>query len=104
MTTDTKATVCTVGPRLSGKTSIITGAGSGMGYEAAVRFLEEDGNVVAVDLKDEGLKRLEAERGSEKLVTAVCDVTDRDRVAAVVGEAVDRFGALDCYFNNAGIP
>jgi 3-oxoacyl-[acyl-carrier protein] reductase len=103
MTTETKATVSSVGPRLTGKTTIITGAGSGMGYAAAARFLAEGGNVVAVDLKDAGLKQLESEHGSDALVTSVCDVTDQSAVSAVVDDTVERFGSLDVYFNNAGI-
>lgn len=102
--TETKATVSSVGPRLTGKTSIITGAGSGMGYSAAERFLAEGGNVVAVDLREDGLKRLAAAHGSDALVTRTLDVTDAAGVAELVGETVDRFGGLDCYFNNAGVP
>ena len=104
MTTETKATVSSVGPRLTGKTSIITGAGSGMGYAAAERFLAEGGNVVAVDLKEEGLKKLEDAHGGDALLTRTVDVTDADGVKALVDETVERFGAIDTYFNNAGVP
>ncbi len=91
-------------PRLTGKTTIITGAGSGMGYASATRFLAEGANVVAVDLKAEGLERLEAEHGGDSLLTSRCDVTDQEAVDALVASTVERFGALDVYFNNAGIP
>ena len=58
MSTDVTVQVSSVGPRLTGKTSIITGAGSGMGYAAVERFLAEGGDVVAIDLRDEGLEKL----------------------------------------------
>jgi 3-oxoacyl-[acyl-carrier protein] reductase len=104
MTTETKAAVSSVGRRLTGKTSIITGAGSGMGYAAAERFLAEGGNVVAVDLRPDGLARLEETHGSDALLTRTLDVTDAAGVQALVDETVERYGALDCYFNNAGAP
>ncbi len=104
MTTETKATVSSVGPRLTGKTSIITGAGSGMGYAAAERFLAEGGNVVAVDLKEGGLNGLEESHGGDALLTRTLDVTDQESITALVADTVKRFGSVDCYFNNAGVP
>lgn len=104
MTSETKARVSSVGPRLTGRTSIITGAGSGMGYAAAERFLAEGGNVVAVDLKGDGLAALEEAHGSDALLTRTLDVTDADGVKALVDATVERYGSLDCFFNNAGAP
>lgn len=104
MSTDVTVQVSSVGPRLTGKTSIITGAGSGMGYAAVERFLAEGGDVVAIDLREEGLEKLRAAHGEEHLMTSTCDVTDQQAVSDVVGAAVDRFGAVDVYFNNAGVP
>src|SRR6185312_12736526 len=96
--------VSTVGPRLTGKTTIITGAGSGMGYATVERFLEEDGNVVALDLRADGLEELAAKHDGAPLVTHACDVTNAAAVAAVVAETVESFGAVDAFFNNAGVP
>ena len=96
--------VSTAGPRLTGKTSIITGAGSGMGYATVERFLEEEGNVVALDLREDGLEKLTAAHGDERLLTRTCDVTDarrRRRRGGRDGRAV-RGGRR--YFNNAGVP
>jgi len=102
--TSTQVKVSSPGPRLTGKTTIITGAGSGMGLAAAERFLAEEGNVVAIDLKADGLDRLAETHGDERLLTFTCDVTDQQAVSEVVRATVDRFGAVDVYFNNAGIP
>jgi 3-oxoacyl-[acyl-carrier protein] reductase len=102
--TDTTVRVSSVGPRLTGKTSIITGAGSGMGYSSVERFLAEGANVTAIDLRDEGLERLRASQGDERLMTVTCDVTDQQAIDDAVRATIDRFGALDVYFNNAGVP
>ena len=104
MSTQVTSQVSGVGPRLTGKTSIITGAGSGMGHATVERFLAEGGDVVALDLRDDGLERLRASHGDEHLHTVACDVLDQAAINDVVATAQERFGGLDCYFNNAGVP
>ena len=87
------------------RTYIVTGAGGGMG-SAAVRLLSERGaNVLAVDLKPEGLEALaaELEGSSSELATATADVGSAGDVEAFVEQAVARFGGLDGIFNVAGI-
>jgi 3-oxoacyl-[acyl-carrier protein] reductase len=103
--TATAPAVSTVGPRLTGKTSIITGGASGMGLAAVERFLAEGGNVVAVDINDDNLERLaSAHAGDDALVTTRADVTDQAAIDAVVADPAARFGSVDVYFNNAGAP
>ncbi|MSW96500.1 MAG: glucose 1-dehydrogenase [Actinobacteria bacterium] len=89
---------------MTGTTTIITGAGSGMGRASVERFLAEGGNVVAVDIRDEGLAELRSIYGDEHLLTATCDAADQAAVNDVVQQTLDRFGAVDVYFNNAGVP
>lgn len=93
-----------IAARLTDKTAIITGAASGMGKAAVERFLAEGANVVAVDLNGDAIAALQVEHSSDGLVTAVIDVTDGGAVQHVVDTTIERFGALDVYFNNAGIP
>jgi 3-oxoacyl-[acyl-carrier protein] reductase len=88
--------------RLDGKTAIITGAASGMGRAAVIRFLELGANVVAVDRDAAGLETLDLP--ASRAATAVVDVTDEPAVHALVADAIDRFGQVDTYFNNAGVP
>jgi NAD(P)-dependent dehydrogenase (short-subunit alcohol dehydrogenase family) len=87
--------------RLDGKAALITGGASGIG-EATVRlFAAEGARVVIADVQDERGRRLAGELGG----TAVyqhCDVGREADVQAAVGQAVERFGRLDCIFNNAG--
>jgi 3-oxoacyl-[acyl-carrier protein] reductase len=88
--------------RLDGKTAIITGAASGMGRASVARFLELGANVVAVDRDAAGLATLDLP--AARAATAVVDVTDEPAVHALVADAIDRFGQVDTYFNNAGVP
>ncbi len=79
--------------RLEGKVCVITGAASGIGADAALRFAEEGARVVGVDLADV--------RGVD--LSIVADVGDEEAVAGLYGEARERFGRIDVLFNNAGI-
>jgi NAD(P)-dependent dehydrogenase (short-subunit alcohol dehydrogenase family) len=79
--------------RLEGKVCVITGAASGIGADAALRFTEEGARVVGVDLADVRAVDL----------SIVADVGDEDAVAALYREARERFGRIDVLFNNAGI-
>lgn len=88
--------------RLEGRTAIITGGGSGMGLASVHRFLSEGANVVSVDINAEGAQR-SIEGHEDRAVAARVDVTDASAVEQVISETVERFGALDCYFNNAGV-
>ncbi|CAG8461055.1 5737_t:CDS:2, partial [Scutellospora calospora] len=96
--------------RLDGKVAIITGAGSGIGFESAVLFAREGAFVVAADIN---LKSAEAvvERIKEKFplnvhrrsVAYKVDVSKEDEVKKLVEFTLKEFGKLDVMFNNAGI-
>src|SRR5918996_1236586 len=92
--------------RLEGKSTVITGAGSGVGRASARRFAEEGARVVCADLDGDAAKEtvrlIEAAGGTAAAVTA--DVSSEDDVVAMLDAAVERFGRLDVLFNNVGIP
>ena len=90
---------------LAGRTSVITGAASGIGREMALTFARAGADVVLADVDAAGLAetaRLAQDLGA-KAVEAVTDVTRRDQVDALVATALSRFARLDVMANVAGI-
>ncbi len=87
--------------RLSGKAALITGAASGMGAATARMFAAEGAHVLIADLQEESGKALAEELGDAGMF-ARCDVSIEADVAGAVALAEERWGRLDCIFNNAG--
>jgi len=91
--------------RLTDKVALITGAGMGMGREAAVLFAAEGARVVVCDINktaaDETVMLVEKAGG--QAVAAVGDVAIEDDVKKMVEAGVKRFGALHVLYNNAGV-
>ena len=90
---------------LEGKVAVITGAASGIGRETSLLFAQEGAKLALADVDDRGVvetARMVAQREGEA-IHVHCDVADRDQVDALVAAAVERFGRLDCAFNNAGV-
>lgn len=90
--------------QIHGSSVIITGAGSGVGRALAVAFARAGGRVACVGRR---LERLEetvsaiAADGGEA-VALQADVTDQAQVDRLMTQVVERFGAIDVLFNNAG--
>ena len=90
--------------KLEGKIAIVTGAGKGIGREAALAIAEEGATVVAVartqaDL-DETVKMIEEKGG--KAVSLSRDLTDGQQVQSMVDAVVGKYGRIDILVNNAG--
>lgn len=92
-------------PRFDGKVVVITGAAGGIGRATAVRFASEGARVVLVDKAPHALHESLAavERAGGKAVGVEADVTKPADVERYVAAAVEHFGGIDCFFNNAGI-
>jgi NAD(P)-dependent dehydrogenase (short-subunit alcohol dehydrogenase family) len=88
--------------RLDGKVCVITGAGGGMGREAAVVFSAEGGKVCVADV-DAGLADETVEQCSGEALAVSVDVADEDGVRAMYAATAERFGGVDVLYNNAGI-
>lgn len=91
-----------MGNRLEGKTAVVTGGASGIGEATVRRFVAEGANVMIADLQGEAAELLATELGG-KTEAQQLDVTDLEAVEALMALTVQRFGALDIVFNNAGI-
>lgn len=93
--------------RFEQKSVIITGGGSGLGRAAAERIASEGGNLLLVDIDEAGLDATRAAigeaGGSGRVVTRTANVADEAEVRRYVDAAVSEFGAIDGFFNNAGV-
>lgn len=91
--------------RFQEKVVLVTGAASGIGLAAALRFASEGAALVLGDQNEEGLARVqkEIETAGGRAVSRALDVADRAQVEALTAAAPSSFGGLDIVFNNAGI-
>jgi NAD(P)-dependent dehydrogenase (short-subunit alcohol dehydrogenase family) len=89
--------------RFTGKSIIVTGAGSGIGRAAAALFAAEGGQVIVADKKG-AEATAEAIRASGGIARAIdMDAGSEEDVVRTVALACDTFGGLDVMFANAGI-
>jgi NAD(P)-dependent dehydrogenase (short-subunit alcohol dehydrogenase family) len=90
---------------LSGKTALVTGAGSGIGRVTARRFADEGANVVVADVVEETgrgtVERIEDAGGEATFVEV--DVSDPESVERMVEVTCETYGTLEFAHNNAGI-
>jgi NAD(P)-dependent dehydrogenase (short-subunit alcohol dehydrogenase family) len=87
--------------RLDEKVVVITGAGSGIGREAALLFSGEGASVCVADVSEEAGSQTAAEC-REGFFCRV-DVTSPESVEAMYRATADRYGGIDVLYNNAGI-
>jgi NAD(P)-dependent dehydrogenase (short-subunit alcohol dehydrogenase family) len=87
--------------RLDGKVCVITGAGGGMGREAALAFSEEGAQVCAADVDGDAAEQ--TARDTRAAFAVQVDVADEDSVRSMYAQTVERYGGIDVLYNNAGI-
>jgi len=86
---------------LEGKVAVITGGASGIGAATVRLFVNEGARVVIADMQRERGEALAKELGNAATFVA-CEVRQEDQGKKAIEAAVERFGRLDCIFNNAG--
>jgi NAD(P)-dependent dehydrogenase (short-subunit alcohol dehydrogenase family) len=93
------------GPLLDGKAALITGAASGQGRAAALRFAAEGAAIAVADVNEPGAAETAGmvERAGGRAVAVRADVSVRGDVSRMVGTCVDAFGRLDVLYNNAAV-
>ena len=91
--------------RFVDKVVVITGAAGGIGRAAAARFAAEGARLLLVDVNVGGLAETLAavERAGGQGLVVEADVTRIAEVQRYVAAAVERWGGIDGFFNNAGI-
>jgi 3alpha(or 20beta)-hydroxysteroid dehydrogenase len=91
--------------RFTNKVALITGGAGGIGRAAAVRFAAEGAHVVLVDVAAAALAESVAavEKVGGEVLAVEADVTRLTDVERYTEAAMTRFGAIDVFFNNAGV-
>jgi len=90
---------------IKGKVFVVTGAGSGMGKELTISLLNKGSKVAAVDIKSESLEDLRKSVGKneKELSTHILDISNKEAVAKLPKEIIEKQGNIDAIINNAGI-
>src|SRR3712207_5884792 len=86
----------------AGKVAVVTGGANGIGRSVSLGFAQRGARVVIVDHDREAGEALAAEIGRAALFRQA-DVTRSAEVQAYVHAAINAFGRVDCFHNNAGI-
>lgn len=89
-------------PLLENKTCVVTGGAGSLGFAATFLFMEEGANVVLIDLSMDALEQRAKDLPHDRILLAAADVSQADDVARYVSATVERFGAIDVLFSNAG--
>ena len=93
--------------RLQDQVAIVTGAGSGIGKETALLFLEHGAKVVLADINNETLEEtfeiIKQKKLNSNACISVVDVSSENDIESMINLAIDHFGGLNILFNNAWI-
>ena len=89
----------------TGKVALVTGGGNGIGRATSTAFARHGAKVVVVDRDGAGAEATAGiirQNGGDAIAVAA-DVTKSEEVKTYVRMAIEKYGQIDCFFNNAGI-
>lgn len=90
--------------RLQDKVAIITGAGQGIGFSYAERFLAEGAKVVVAEINEEraasAMSKLE---GHGDVIGVATDISNEDSAQACAAATIEQYGTIDILVNNAAL-
>jgi 3-oxoacyl-[acyl-carrier protein] reductase len=89
---------------LDKKTVVVTGAGRGIGFEIAKRFIKQGAHLVLSDISEELLSKAKsALQKHGEVISVVCDVSDPEQISELMNKTKEHFGSVDVLVNNAGV-
>jgi short-subunit dehydrogenase len=90
---------------LSDQVVVITGASSGIGRESAIELGRRGASLVLSARGEAALEDIRAELAAQSVeaLAVATDVADRDQVNRLRDAAIERFGRIDTWINNAGV-
>ncbi len=90
--------------RFKDKVVIVTGASSGIGKDAALRFAKEGAKVVLVSRTKEKLETVQniIKEFNQDVIVIPTDVSSKEQVTNAVNKTIEKWGRIDVLFNNAG--
>ena len=90
---------------MQGKVSLVTGGGNGIGRAASLEFAGAGSHVVVIDIDEKAAQETAAlvRATGARAIAIQADVSLSDSVQNYVNQALQAFGRIDAFFNNAGI-
>lgn len=90
---------------LNNKIAVVTGASSGIGYEAAIAYAKAGANVAVLARRKDKLDNLVTQINSlgHEAIAIQCDISKEDNVKKSIEQIISKFNTIDILLNNAGI-
>jgi len=88
-----------------GKTAVVTGAASGIGFSLAERFAKAGMQVVLADIEEQSLDQAvsKLQQQNAKVLGVVTNAMDESSVKSLADQAISEFGQVHVLCNNAGV-